>query len=153
MTLPTNPYYDVATIAEAYVDVRPGYPLELLRIVCADDGQNRCLVDIGAGTGKLTTTLCDIAGQRGRVWAIEPSPDMREQLIRLMPNLKGQILPASGEETTLNDAMADIVFYAQSWHWVDPIKASREAARILRPGGKLVVLYNQMDVSIPWVKD
>ena len=55
------------------------------------------------------------------------------------------------EETTLPDAVFDIVVFAQSWHWVDPERAGVEAARILAPGGVLGIVWNQMDVSIPWV--
>ena len=55
------------------------------------------------------------------------------------------------EDTGLSDGAFDIVVFAQSWHWVDSELAGREAARILTPGGTLGIVWNQMDVSIPWV--
>ena len=58
---------------------------------------------------------------------------------------------ASAEATGLTDGTLDLVVFAQSWHWVDPLRAAAEAARILTPGGVLVAVWNQMEVSIPWV--
>ena len=55
------------------------------------------------------------------------------------------------EATGLPDASFDIVVFAQSWHWVDSERAGIEAARILAPGGVLGIVWNQMDVSVPWV--
>jgi len=55
------------------------------------------------------------------------------------------------EDTGLSDGAFDIVVFAQSWHWVDSELAGREAARILTLGGTLGIVWNQMDVSIPWV--
>ncbi|MDC4233897.1 methyltransferase domain-containing protein [Actinomyces sp. B33] len=62
-----------------------------------------------------------------------------------------RLLAASAEDTGLPDAATDLVVYAQSWHWVDPDAASTETARILAPSGTICAVWNQMDVSIPWI--
>ncbi|SDU82754.1 Methyltransferase domain-containing protein [Arcanobacterium phocae] len=151
MTIPLNPYSRAGATALTYRDVRPGYPTTLLSRFFDGDAPS-CVVDIGAGTGKLTSQLVDLSGSDTDVIAIEPSADMRSQLIEILPDSTRRVLDTSGEDTRLPASSCDVVFYAQSWHWVDPDAASDEAARILCPGGQLVLLFNQMDVSIPWVK-
>ncbi|MDO5721300.1 MAG: class I SAM-dependent methyltransferase [Actinomycetaceae bacterium] len=61
------------------------------------------------------------------------------------------LVTASAEATTLPDNCADVAAYAQCWHWLDPEKTSAEAARILRRGGRIAIVANQMDVEVPWV--
>lgn len=144
-----SPYDRVGTSASAYVDVRPAYPV--VDSLVADnvcDGQIR-IADIGAGTGIFTAQLVEAcAGMSARIDAIEPSPDMRAHF-----NVAGANLhEASAENTGLADNDVDLVTFAQSWHWVDAAAASAEAGRILRAGGTIALLFNQMDVSIPWVK-
>jgi len=103
------------------------------------------VADIGAGTGKMSELL---ARTGAVVDAVEPSGAMRAQA----SSIPGVTWHAGvAEETTLPDAVFDIVVFAQSWHWVDPERAGVEAARILAPGGVLGIVWNQMDVSIPWV--
>jgi len=104
------------------------------------------VADIGAGTGKLTVVLL----QRGhRVVAVEPSGAMREQLSARLPGL--DVRDAFAEATGLPDASVDVVTFAQSWHWVDPPAASRELARILRPGGYVSLLWTMLDTDVGWV--
>ena len=132
----------------SYASVRPAYPSEavaaLLDAAQASSVSLRA-ADIGAGTGKMSELL---ARAGAVVDAVEPSGAMRAQA----SSIPGVTWHAGvAEETTLPDAVFDIVVFAQSWHWVDPERAGVEAARILAPGGVLGIVWNQMDVSIPWV--
>jgi len=163
-----NPF-DEATVS--YSRVRPDYPSRVVDLaLAAPEGGTRRVADIGAGTGKMSRLLLE----RGvDVDAVEPAPAMRAQLERLRdgepphpgpggsaassgaptrghgPQLR--VLAATAEDTGLPDGCEDLVTCAQAWHWLDEDAASREAHRILRPGGALAVVWNQMDVSVPWV--
>jgi putative methyltransferase len=103
------------------------------------------VADIGAGTGKMSELL---ARAGAVVDAVEPSEAMRAQASSI-PGVTWH--GGVAEDTGLPDGAFDIVVFAQSWHWVDSELAGREAARILTPGGTLGIVWNQMDVSIPWV--
>ena len=103
------------------------------------------VADIGAGTGKMSELL---ARAGAVVDAVEPSKAMRAQASSI-PGVTWH--GGVAEDTGLPDGAFDIVVFAQSWHWVDSELAGREAARILTPGGTLGIVWNQMDVSIPWV--
>jgi len=148
-----NPF-DVVTAS--YARVRPGYPEEAVDLVvgaCAPGGPGPLSVaDIGAGTGKMTELLL----ARGcPVTAVEPSAAMRAQLAATIGAGAGgrlEIRADTAESTGLDDASVGVVVYAQSWHWVDAVAAAAEAARILWPGGRLAAVWNQMDVSDPWVR-
>lgn len=151
----------------AYNSVRPAYPDEAVaallgaasrsrgrgavgQIVPARGGVARAGVplraaDVGAGTGKMSELL---ARAGVLVDAVEPSEAMRSQA-SAVPGVSWHAGVA--EDTRLPDGTYDIVVFAQSWHWVDPERAGIEAARILAPGGVLGIVWNQMDVSIPWV--
>lgn len=140
----------------AYGSVRPAYPDEAVAALvdaarCARgadaSGQDSPLraADIGAGTGKMSESLAR-AGLL--VDAVEPSEAMRAQA----SSIEGVTWhDGVAERTGLPNDLYDIVVFAQSWHWVDSERAGLEAARILRPGGALGIVWNQMDVSIPWV--
>lgn len=127
-----------------YDAVRPSYPPAAIDFMVP--GHARDAVDIGAGTGIFTAMLL---GRGLRVRAVEPSGDMLEVLHSRLPEVIA--VEGVGERTGLEDSSADVVTYAQAWHWVDPMQASSEAARILRPGGKLSLVWNQLDVSVSWV--
>lgn len=128
------------TGADVYDDVRPGYPTEVVSLL-ADAHR---VADVGAGTGKLTTALVD-AGHE--VIASDPSPDMvRVLAARGLPTVR-----ATAEATALADASVDAVACAQTWHWVDTARASAELDRVVRPGGKVLLVWNNLDVSHPWI--
>src|SRR5690606_31635189 len=113
--------------AEEYERGRPSYPAEAIAWLVPEDA--RVVVDVGAGTGKMTRAL----GAPGReVIAVEPSAGMREQFARVLPEV--ELLMGAAEAIPLPDATADVLVYAQAWHWVDPERAIPEAARVLRPG-------------------
>lgn len=130
--------------AESYDKIRPSYPDGALDFTLHQ--QPATAVDIGCGSGIFTEQLVS----RGlQVRAVDPSADMLSVLSRRLPQI--QITCAGGEHTGLPEDGFDLVTYAQAWHWVDHPKASAEAARLLHSGGQLVLLWNQLDVSVPWV--
>jgi SAM-dependent methyltransferase len=105
------------------------------------------VVELAAGTGKLTARLVD-AGHR--VIAIEPAPQMITRLARQAPDAIP--MQAVAERIPLADSCADAVVVAQAFHWFDSEAALAEIARILRPGGTLGLVWNYRDESVPWVR-
>ncbi len=98
------------------------------------------IADIGAGTGILTRHF---AGRAGRVWAVEPNPEMRQLAQKaLQPYASCTVLDGSAEATTLPDHAVDVITVAQAIHWFDPESARAEFLRILKPGGWLALLRN-----------
>ncbi|WP_067863072.1 class I SAM-dependent methyltransferase [Nocardia shimofusensis] len=132
--------------AQEYERGRPTYPPESVSWLVPEEA--RTVVDIGAGTGKLTRTLLSPGRE---VIAVEPSAEMRDQFARVLPEVR--MLAATAEFIPLPDASADVVVCAQAWHWVSPELAIPEAARVLRPGGRLSLVWNTRDVSEPWVAE
>lgn len=128
--------------ATAYHDVRPGYPSEIAELI-ANAGT---VLDIGAGTGKLTESL--LAPGR-RVVAADPSPDMARVLRARLPGVP--VVRATAEALPLTDASFNAITLAQTWHWVDVEPASAEAARVVTPQGRLLLVWNTLDVTHPWV--
>jgi SAM-dependent methyltransferase len=137
------------SVAAAYAEHRPGYPAAAVRWCVApvgrDIGSLRVL-DLGAGTGKLTAALAELAAE---VTAVEPDPAMLEELGRGLPSVRA--LAGSAEQIPLPDASVDAVLCGQSMHWFDLSRALPEIARVLVPGGTLGALWNSDDDSVPWV--
>ena len=132
--------------AAAYERGRPPYPPEAVDWLLPQ-GASRVL-DLGAGTGKLTRQLLD----RGLdVVAVEPSEGMREQLARAVPG--AAVYAGSAEEIPLPDRSLDAVLVAQAWHWVDRGRAVPEVARVLVPGGRLGLVWNIRDEREDWVAE
>src|SRR4051794_1947800 len=130
--------------AREYERGRPGYPEAALDWLLPPDARD--VVDLGAGTGKLTRQL---AGRNLHVVAVEPSDGMRAELARALPDATA--LPGAAERIPLPDASADAVLVAQAWHWVDAEAAVPEVVRVLRPGGRLGLLWNLRDETVDWV--
>jgi SAM-dependent methyltransferase len=129
--------------ADAYVAGRPDYPAEVVEWLVRGAAD---IVDVGAGTGKLTAVLA----RGGRtVTAVEPDAGMLAALGREVPEARA--LQGAGEALPLPDASVDAVVYGQAWHWVDVPTASAEAARVLRAGGALGLIWNVRDSSVDWV--
>jgi SAM-dependent methyltransferase len=130
--------------AAAYERGRPPYPEEAIDWLLPP-GATRVL-DVGAGTGKLTRQL----SARGLdVIAVEPLAGMREQLARAVPGVP--VHAGTAEDIPLPGGSVHAVLAAQAWHWVDPARAVPEVARVLAPGGWLGVLWNVRDERADWV--
>lgn len=142
-----------------YDRLRPGYPDDAIDAMlrratgaapsldradgpCADATGLR-VVDLGAGTGKLAAAL---AARGAQVLALDPSASMLAAAPAGIATHQ-----ATAEQTGLPDASADIVTAAQAWHWFELEAASAEVSRILAPGGILALVWNSLDVQVPWV--
>lgn len=133
-----------------YDAVRPSYPDAVVDFVLEPWGEPAArpgtAVDLGAGTGLFTQLLV----QRGlEVTAVDPSASMLGALRRRVP--EATAVEATAEDTGLAGGGFDLAVAAQAWHWVDPEVGSVEAARVLRRGGRMAVVWNQLDTSVPWV--
>lgn len=132
---------------DAYEHGRPGYPTEVAAWLVSEGA--RRVVDVGAGTGKFTRVLADVvAGTDADVVAVEPDAAMRSRLAEVLPDVRA--LDGSGEAIPLPDGSADLVTFAQSWHWVDRDAGVAEVARVLRPGGVLGLVWNVRDETDDW---
>jgi len=129
-------------VADEYERTRPTYPAELLELVPL--GGDSSVLDLAAGTGKLTRVL---QHRYREVVAVEPLANMRAMLERVVPGVDA--LPGTAERIPLDDASVDAVFAAQAFHWFDHARAIPEIARVLRPGGLLAVVWNGPDESRP----
>lgn len=105
------------------------------------------LLDLAAGTGKLTASLVRRPG--AEVVAVEPDEHMLAVLRERLPGVRA--LAGSAESIPLPDASVDAVLVGQAFHWFDPARAGDELARVLRPGGVLAGLWNYEDDSEAWV--
>jgi SAM-dependent methyltransferase len=139
-----GPYTAFADVAGAYERGRPRYPDEAVRWLVGDEPHD--VVDVGAGTGKLTRSLVDLGH---RVVAVEPLDEMRAELIAAVPGVHA--LAGSAETIPLPDASADVVTSAQAFHWFDHTRALPEIARVLRPRGRLALVWNSRDDRDPWM--
>jgi ubiquinone/menaquinone biosynthesis C-methylase UbiE len=133
-------------VAEAYERSRPGYPDDAIAWLAEAIGlaPGRTIVDLAAGTGKLTSSL---AATGARVVAVDPVPEMLVVLRCRVPSAEAR--EATAETTGLPDDCADAVTVAQAFHWFDGPAALAEIDRILRPGGRLALLWNVRDLTHP----
>ncbi|HEY1917031.1 MAG TPA: class I SAM-dependent methyltransferase [Streptosporangiaceae bacterium] len=132
--------------ASVYERSRPSYPDEAIDWLLPPGA--RRVLDLGAGTGKLTRGLRDHGLE---VMAVEPSEGMRAELSRVLADVT--VLAGSAEDIPLDNGTVDAILVAQAWHWVDPARAVPEVARVLRPGGQLGLAWNIRDERVGWVAD
>jgi SAM-dependent methyltransferase len=135
-----------AAVAEAYDRARPSYPAEAAAWLAGSSHQST-VVELGAGTGKLTELLV-AAGHE--VIATDPLPEMLAQLRSRVPAARTAV--ATAERIPVASFSADVVVCAQAFHWFDHEVALPEIARVLRPGGALALVWNARDEAIPWVR-
>lgn len=132
--------------AAAYAGARPSYPAAAIDALLAGLGEPAALAvaDLGAGTGLSSRA---IAARGPHVFAVEPNAAMRANA---SADPRVRFVAGTAEATTLADRSVDVVAAFQAWHWVDQDAAVREASRILRPRGRLAVVYNEHDTSDPF---
>ncbi|HWC14068.1 MAG TPA: class I SAM-dependent methyltransferase [Actinomycetota bacterium] len=126
-------------VVDAYERGRPGYPPEAVdRLTTAlDIGPRSTILDLGAGTGKLTKLLI---GSGATVLAAEPLPNMRMQLASSVPDAVA--LAAKAEALPLRPKTVNAVMVAEAFHWFSFPEAVREIHHVLKPGGGLGLLWN-----------
>jgi len=134
------------TVAESYDRVRPGPSAEALDWLVPAECE--VAVDLAAGTGLFTRALL---GRVPEVVAVEPDARMRTVLAQQSPQVR--VLEGWGEAIPLPDGCADAVFVSTAWHWLDPDRAVPEIARVLRPGGRLGVVWTSRDRREDWVAE
>jgi SAM-dependent methyltransferase len=105
------------------------------------------VLELGAGTGKLTAPLCALGHD---VIASEPHEDMLDELRRAAPAARAVL--ARAEDIPLPSSSVDVVIAGQAYHWFDHDRALPEIARVLRPGGVVALVWNVGDTRVPWVK-
>ncbi len=136
--------------AAAYERGRPSYPPAAVDWLLspAVGGPVRDVLDLGAGTGKLTSRLVE---RDLDVVAVDPITELLDVLRATLPETPA--LLGTAEQIPLPDNSVDAVLVAQAWHWFDPQRAVAEVVRVLRPGGRLGLLWNVRDERLGWVRD
>jgi SAM-dependent methyltransferase len=134
--------------ADDYERGRPGWPADAVASVIDRLGATRVL-DLAAGTGKLTRVLAEHAPD---LVAVEPLDGMRRELEERLPHIR--VLAGTAEAIPLDDGAVDAVVVAEAFHWFDLPRAIPEIARVLRPGGGLAVLWNRSQwEGLAWFDD
>ncbi|HWH35380.1 MAG TPA: methyltransferase domain-containing protein [Acidimicrobiales bacterium] len=136
--------------AWGYERGRPTYPAVAVSCLVAELGlgPSSVVVDLAAGTGKMSRLLAPSAGH---VVAVEPVAAMRSVLVELVPD--AGVVAATAEHLPLAGASVDAVVAAQAFHWFAVDQALAEVARVVRPGGGLALVWNDRDTSVPWVAE
>lgn len=136
--------------AASYERGRPGYAEQAVDFLAEalGLGTRSTILDVGAGTGKLTRQLLHL---RATVVAVEPLAEMRAQFRASVPGVP--VLEGRAEALPVEPQSVDAIVAAQAWHWFDSEAATAEAERVLRPGGGIGLLWNEYDVSVPWIAD
>lgn len=132
-----------------YEAARPGYPPAVvdLLVEALDVRPGRRVLDLAAGTGKLTRLLVPSGAD---LVAVEPVAAMRATLAEAVPGI--EVLEGTAEALPLPDESVDAAVVAQAFHWFDADRALHELARVLRPGGALALVWNVRDESVDWVR-
>jgi SAM-dependent methyltransferase len=143
-----DPTKRFSTRVENYLKYRPGYPLEIIRLLTSDCGltPQTVIADLGSGTGLLTEIFLK---NGNRVFGVEPNDEMRaagENQLAKHPNFTS--VNARAEATTLPDHSIDLISAGQAFHWFDREKAKIEFKRILKPAGWVVLIWNGFHVAM-----
>ena len=133
--------------ASTYDRVRPSYPADAVEWVAANlaTADAEIVADVGAGSGIFTRLLLPHCR---RLFAVEPVAGMRAICAASLPAVP--VIGATGERLPFRDGALDAITVAQAFHWFDAAAAFAEFARVLRPGGRIALLWNTRDRSLPW---
>ena len=136
-----------------YAQYRPTYPQAFIDYLFSDVGMSKSssIADIGSGTGILTKQLLE---EGCRVFAVEPNTDMRATAEATLSRFIGFIsVKGTAECTTLESNSVDFVTVAQAFHWFDRRRFKAECIRIVRPSGKVVLVWNNRDTACDLVRE
>jgi len=138
--------YEVS--ADSYERGRPEYPSEAVQhlVGALRIREGTAVLDLGAGTGKFTKQL---ASSGAHLFAVEPVKAMRDKLAEKLPS--ATVLDGTAEAIPLKSSSLDVVVVAQAFHWFDGTRALAEIGRVLKPGGRLGLVWNVRDESVDWV--
>lgn len=135
-----------------YLKYRPSYPAEILKTLSQECGlnTNSTIADIGSGTGKLTQLLLT---KNYPVIGVEPNKEMREAAEAILEGYD-KFVSVAGESanTKLEKDSVDLIVSAQAFHWFEPVSTKKEFVRILKPEGRIALIWNQRDTSSPFQK-
>jgi len=134
----------------AYIKFRPGYPDKLVSTMLekVNLDSNAVIADLGSGTGIFTRLLLE---HNCNVFAVEPNPNMRHAAEALLSDYQHfTSIDAAAEHTGLADNSIDLVTAAQAFHWFNNEATKAEFERILKPGGKLALIWNKRNISQPF---
>lgn len=154
MSPPLDPTQRFSNRVENYVRYRPHYPPEILALLETECGLTResVVADVGSGTGILTEPFL---AHGNPVFGIEPNPEMRaaaERLLQQYPRFTS--VAATAEATTLPRLSVDFITAGQAFHWFDATRCQVEFARILKPGGWVVLIWNdRRTLTTPFLRD
>lgn len=150
----TDPVKRFSNRADNYARYRPSYPPGVIDILKSNCGlkETSIIADIGSGTGILSELFLKNGNQ---VFGVEPNAAMRLAAERLLGKFENFVsVEATAEATTLKPASVDFVTAAQAFHWFDREQAKREFARILKPGGQVVLIWNERRLkSTPFLRE
>jgi SAM-dependent methyltransferase len=139
-----------STQAGTYTQGRPDYPQAIgawLSDTLGIDGHST-VVDLGAGTGKFSRLLAPLTSD---LIAVEPVEAMRQEFAKTLPEVK--VLQGTAQAIPLGDESVDVVVCAQAFHWFATQEALEEIHRVLKPGGRLGLVWNVRDESVDWVAE
>lgn len=134
--------------ADAYERGRPEHSSESVELLARElgFGAGSRVVDLAAGTGKLTRQLVATGAE---IVAIEPIAEMRAKLSEALPDVEA--LGGTAEDLPLANHSVDAVLVAQAFHWFDSLRAASEIRRVLRPSGGVGMIWQARDATVPWV--
>ncbi len=148
MQTPTSSKDRFSDRVENYVRYRPGYPPEIIKLLAEKTGlsERSVVADIGSGTG-ISSELLLRTGCT--VFAIEPNAGMRAAAEQILPETYPAFhsIDGSAEATTLDDQSVDLIVAAQAFHWFDHPQTRAEFSRILKPGGHVVLIWNERQID------
>ncbi|AZF47420.1 class I SAM-dependent methyltransferase [Pseudomonas sp. R2-7-07] len=144
----TSAQQGFSTQARTYAQGRPGYPRQLTGWLADALGidAHSTVIDLGAGTGKFTRLLSSLAPT---LIAVEPVMEMGAQLVKLLPGVR--LVNGTAESMPLASASADAVVCAQAFHWFSSEAALAQIHRVLKPEGRLGLVWNVRDESVDWI--